>query len=393
MKTDNRPWRMEITVEGLNLSRFVRRAGEQGIALESLTLHGRHLTAQVRENDLLVLKALAENGGWRLQTGRRLGTGRLLEKLRSRMALVAAMLLGVAALAQASQVMWRVEIENAGIYAADLPEYLAALDITPPRWKREVDTGALRDLLEWRYPETAWIECGWRGMTLTIRVVDGVASGMALSSEGAGDVVASRDGIVASILTKAGTAVVKPGTLVRKGDVLIRGEERTADGQTRPVSARGVVMARVWDSAAVTMRTTEQQTIYSGRVQDTLLVTTPLFPLWQVEESGFATQDVSRRTMPLGGFFFPMTCVWETRYECQMETKERLFAEVSGQAGTAALRKLREKIGMNESLVDKWVNCSMIEDEVLLAVATGERLVDIAIQQPSGMEENALPPG
>lgn len=393
MKTDNRPWRMEITVEGLNLSRFVRRAGEKGIALEALILHGRQLTAQVREDDVLRLKEMAENGGWRLQTGRRLGTGRLLEKLRSRTALVAALLLGVMALVEASQVMWRVEIENAGIYAADLPEYLAALEITPPRWKKEIDPGELRDLLEWRYPETAWIECGWRGMTLTIRVVDGVASGEALSSDGAGDVVAARDGIVKSILTKAGTAVVKPGDLVKKGDVLIRGEERTGDGQTRAVSARGVVMARVWDSAAVTMDTTEQQTIYSGRVQYSLQVVTPFFALWHDEPSGFSAQDVSRRTMPLGGFFLPMTCVWETRYECKMETKERLLEEVSGQAGTAALRKLREKIGMNESLVDKWVNCSMIEDEVLLAVATGERLVDIAIQQPSGMEADMLPPG
>ena len=94
--------------------------------------------------------------------------------------------------------------------------------------------------------------------------------------------------------------------------------------------------------------------------------------------------DVSRRTLPLGGFFLPLTCVWEKRYECEITKQNRANEEITAEASIAALRKLREIIGTNESLVDKWVNCSMIDHEVLLAVATGERLVDIAEQIPSG---------
>ena len=89
--------------------------------------------------------------------------------------------------------------------------------------------------------------------------------------------------------------------------------------------------------------------------------------------------DVSRRTLPLGGFFLPLTCVWEKRYECEITKQNRANEEITAEASIAALRKLREIIGTNESLVDKWVNCSMIDHEVLLAVATGERLVEVLI--------------
>lgn len=181
-----RPWLIAVTVDGVNLPRFLRRAGEMGLLLTGVRIRGKHLSAFAREDDVMTLRMMAENGGWRFSVGNRQGTGRLMTWIRHRLALLSALMLGIGALIGASQVMWRVEIENAGIYAADLPEYLQALGITPPMRKSDVHQGQLRDLLEWRYPETAWVECGWRGMTLLIRVVDGVPAGTPLSETGAG---------------------------------------------------------------------------------------------------------------------------------------------------------------------------------------------------------------
>ena len=155
-----RPWLIAVTVDGVNLPRFLRRAGEMGLLLTGVRIRGKHLSAFAREDDVPPLRMMAENGGWRFSVGNRQGTGRLMTWIRHRLALLSALMLGIGALIGASQVMWRVEIENAGIYAADLPEYLRALGITPPMRKSDVHPGQLRDLLEWRYPETAWVECG-----------------------------------------------------------------------------------------------------------------------------------------------------------------------------------------------------------------------------------------
>lgn len=367
------------------MERLIRQAGEQGIALSGIRRTGsRKISGLVPEDDLPALAELAQNGGWRFEAGGRRGAGRWLDTLKRRWLLAAGCLIAAACLLAASRLVWRIEIVDAGIYEADLRAFLPALDVRPLRWKKDIDLGALRDSLEWRYPEVAWMECGYRGMTLTITVVEGVASGDALTHLGSGDVVAARDGVVERIITLTGTPQVQPGQTVRAGQVLIRGEERTSDGLVRPVSARGKVMARVWDGASVRMSIWERATVYSGRQQRTAVVSCPWFDLWRTESSGFEQQDVAVRVMPLGGLFLPFTLRFETRMEADVSLKARDMEQLRTEAALAAMRKLREKVGMDDVFLTKWVDYSMIDDENLLAVAIGERVLDIAESSPRG---------
>ena len=68
---------------------------------------------------------------------------------------------------------------------------------------------------------------------------DGVAGGVNL--------VASRDGVIVSVIPTAGTAVVVPGQTVHKGDLLISGVNKSGT-----VKASGVVLARVSEEFSAT---------------------------------------------------------------------------------------------------------------------------------------------
>ena len=380
-----KPWPYTFTAEGLNIERLIRQAGEQGISLSGLKRSGpRKLSGMVAEDELPRLSELALSGGWRFEAGRRRGAGKWLDTLGRRWMLAVGCLMAAAALAVASQLVWRIEIIDPGIYGADMRSYLEVLDVRPLRWKRSLDLGAIRDSLEWRYPEVAWIECGFRGMTLTVTVVEGVASGEALTHLGTGDVVAARDGVIESIVTLAGTPQVEAGETVHRGQVLILGEERTSDDLVRPVSARGKVLARVWDGSSVRMSTKERETVYTGRQQQVYVAACAWFDLWTVEDSGFDQQDTAVRTMPLGGLFLPFTLRFETRMEADISLQSRDLEQVKTEAALAAMRGLREKVGNDDVFLTKWVDYSMIDDENLLAVAMGERVIDIAQASPRG---------
>lgn len=368
----------KFLVEGLNVERLIHRAGQQGISLMNIRRKGVKLYGRVEESAASQLCTLAEQGGWRIQLGSRAGMGRAAEIIRRRALLAAGCLLAGIAAIMASQMMWRIEVIDGGIYESDIRRYLEETGIVPICWKRQVDTASLRDDLEWRYPDVAWIETGWRGMALQIRVVQGAAAGDTIGVDGSDDVVASRDGIVASVITVAGTPQVKAGEIVRKGQVLIAGVERIAGEETRSVAARGQVMARVWDAASVIMDTRERQTVYTGRSCETYAVALPWFDLWRQGESGYEQEDIAVRTLPLGGIFFPLSIRYQTHLEANVSMAARNMEDVKGEAGVAALRKLRQKIGVSDDLVDKWVDYSMIDSEQVCAVAYGERVIDIA---------------
>ena len=384
MRRTMRPWQVAFTVEGLNLERFIRQAGEAGVHLTGLRRPSRkRLTALVQEDQLPLLQPLAQQGGWTLRRGGRRGLGRGLQWVRARWLFCGGITAALIALLLATQVIWRIDIVDAGAYAADIRTALTEMGVETPMLRRSVDLGALRDALEWRYPRIAWFECGWRGSTLVIRPEEGVLPRRDGVSDGSCDVVATRDGVVHTIVTRAGTPVVKPGDIVRAGEVLIKGEERTSDGGVKPVAARGSVTARVWVGASVRMPAYETVTTYTGREETVWTVRTPWFDLWPMREADFAQYDTSVSQTQICGIFLPAILRVETRMEAEITRQKRNMDDLEAQANEAAVRKLHEKIPAEESLIDIWGNCSMIDDENVLSVAIGEILVEIGMQQRS----------
>ena len=383
MRRTQRPWLIEFEAEGLNIARFLRMAGDSGLRLTDLRHDGsRRITASIREADYPALQEIALRGGWKIIPGRRKGTGRAADWLRKRWLLTGVIICGVLVLLASSRVMWSVHIVNAGTYEADVRTAVTELGIVPPLLRSQVDLGALRETLEWRYPRIAWFECGWRGTTLVIRLAQGSIPRTDAVKD-ACDVVATRDGVIHHIVTEAGTPVVKPGDVVRAGEVLIRGEERTSDGGVRPVAAKGSVIARVWLGTTVRMPITEVITEYTGREETVYTIRTPWFDLWSMPDSSFVHYDASVSKMAFGGIFLPMTLYAERRMEAEFTQIRRDQTVLEAEAYRAAVRKLHEKLAPDESLIDIWGNCSMIDNENLLSHAFGEIHAEIGAQVPS----------
>lgn len=290
--------------------------------------------------------------------------------------------LALAAALVLSQFVWRVEINGAGPYRADIAAYLEEAGYVPGARRDALDTSALERNLTLRYPEVAWFHAYVSNVTLVVDVTRGVPM-PELPSAQPGDVVALRDGIVDSVRVYAGTAAVQAGDAVRAGQVLIRGEERGADGATVPVAARGAVIARCWLTHTVEMSMLEIHSEETGREAAVQQIVTPWFSLpAEPETPDFLASNAYITQTPVVGCFFPVWRRATVLREVSLEYVRRPEGEVRAEAGQAALDRLKTLLYGYE-IIDKWVDYCMIEDDTLAATATAEWLMDIAGQAPA----------
>ncbi|MBR5546497.1 MAG: sporulation protein YqfD [Clostridia bacterium] len=364
-------------LSGLNLERFLNLMKQRGIPLVKVhRTESRTLVCECYSADLPAVRALTEEKGWKLEHAAPCGLSAAAHKMKKRPGIplgIAAMLVCVMV---CSRFVWRVEVQGAGAYKADLVSFLQESGYHAGVRRTSVDASALENALLRRYPQIAWFHVYVANVTLVVEVSEGVPM-PELPPEEPGDLVAERNGIIHSIRVYAGTPAVKAGDVVQKGDVLIRGFERGRDELQTAVRADGVVLARCWDSFTVTMPLYEVNSTETGREHTSVRIETPWFH-WPPGENEPAYLASNRliETRPVGGVYFPVFLQKNVWREVRMERVPRPEEEVRREAGDAVLKLLKTAL-FHDEIIDKWVDYCMIEDDKLAATATAERLVDI----------------
>lgn len=372
-----------FTLTGLNLERFMNTLQKEGMPLLcARRTDARTLDCACYLRDLPWIRQLAQDKGWRVHSVRPTQLAAFLDALKRRPGALAGAALALVVALVLSQFIWRVEINGAGPYQADIAAYLREAGYMPGARRDSLDASALERDLTLRYPEVAWFHAYVSNVTLVVDVTRGVPM-PDLPSAHPGDVVALRDGIVDSVRVYAGTAAVQTGDAVRAGQVLIRGEERSADGAVVPVAARGAVIARCWLEHTVEMSMLEMGSEETGREATVCQISTPWFSLPAAPETpNFLASNAYITLTPVVGCFFPVWLKTTVLREVSLEYARRPEAEVRAEAGDAALERLKTLLYGYE-IIDKWVDYCMIEDDTLAATATAEWLMDIAGDAPA----------
>ena len=372
---------VQFRVTGLGVEKLLNEAQKQGIAFSRAKREkSRSVLLRCAPRDYEAFSALAKEKGFEVSPPQPVGFLRLEKSMAKRVGLWAGALIAVGLLIWALGYVWAVRVENAGAYLGEVRLFLEEQGIRPGIRRSEVSLSALRDKLEWRLPKVKWVRVEWEGVSLAVRLEEGVPPPETVSGGGSGDVVAASDGLLQRVTTYAGTPLVKAGDFVKAGQTLIRGEERGKDGSVHPVQARGVVIARQWLSVRTRIPATEYISDPTGREAARSVIQTPWFS-WATEETpDYLTSDYSRETVPLGGAWLPVWLCRETYAEAALRKQSRDLSEVKREGAEAAIFALNQAT-IHDETVDKWINFSMIEGDTITVTATAEILRDIGRRQ------------
>ncbi|MBR5109592.1 MAG: sporulation protein YqfD [Clostridia bacterium] len=368
---------VEFRITGLSVEKLLNEARKQGIAFSRVKREkSRSVLLRCSPKDCQAFSALAEEKGFRVSAAQPVGFLRIENNMANRAGLWIGALIAVGLLVFSLGYVWEVRVENAGAYLGEVRLFLEEQGIRPGIRRSEVSLSALRDKLEWRLPKVKWVRVEWAGVSLVVRLEEGVPPPETVSSAGSGDVVAAEDGLIQRMVTYAGTPLVKAGDFVKAGQILIRGEERGKDESVHAVKARGEVIARQWLSVQTRVSTTEYISDPTGREACRRMLKTPWFSWTMQDKPDYLTSDFSRETVSLGGAWLPVWLERETYAEVSLRKESRDLEEVKREGAEMAIFVLNQAT-IHDETVDKWINFSMIEGDTITVTATAEILRDI----------------
>lgn len=374
--------RIRVRIEGLNLEKLLRAAAEEDIVLYGVRrLHPRGITAEVSLLRLKALTALCERYGWQAEECGASRLVRILRTMKRHGALVAGMLLCIALVKVSSQMVLRVEIENAREHEAVVRTELRAAGAGVGRLKRSLSLDALRGRLQTALPGLSFAGARFAGSTLIVSCWPSV-EGEDLSVWGSSlHIVAAEDGVIKRIWASSGTPQVAPGQVVRKGQVLIRGEERTEKGQLRAVQAQGQAIARVWKRGDAKVALYEREALPTGRTRRRVTLQTPWYERVVTDAQPFETQEVDVQLQPIAGLYLPLRRKIERYEEVQIRKRRRKETDCRSMAQGAAEEIAKNNCPPDVQILDKSVHYSMIDDEFVYASVVLEYERDIASRE------------
>jgi similar to stage IV sporulation protein len=154
----------------------------------------------------------------------RYGLPFLLQRYKKRKFFVVGILIFAILLYAFSLFIWDIHILGGYTHTSDeLVTFLNKNEIYSGVQKNKINCTEIEELLRKAYDDIGWVSAEIKGTRLIIKIVETNTPEMKKVTTKPSHIVATKDGLVTSIITRKGTPKVAKGSVVKKGDILVSG--------------------------------------------------------------------------------------------------------------------------------------------------------------------------
>ena len=123
-----------------------------------------------------------------------------------------------------SSFIWDIQLSGQYTYTKEgLVKYLKTINVYAGMKKKNINCSDIETKIRETYKDIGWVSVELKGTKLLIKIQETNMPSLYVTDNVPKHLIASRDGIVNSIITRTGTPMVKAGDEVKKGDILISG--------------------------------------------------------------------------------------------------------------------------------------------------------------------------
>lgn len=217
-----------VTLRGSSVERFLNLCNSKDIKIWGLIHKDRSYQCYMMLESYRKMRPIAKKSKVIPLIKERIGFPFVMQQGLRRKGFILGIAMFCAILYILSQYIWDIRIDGGFRYTEDeLLKYLQTMEVYSGKKVEEIDCPLIEESIRREYPDIGWVSAEILGTQLIVRIVE--TSVPALESEKLGteftsaDIVAVKDAIITSIVTRKGTPKVEIGSIVKAGDVLISG--------------------------------------------------------------------------------------------------------------------------------------------------------------------------
>lgn len=235
--------------------RFINLSTRQGCFVFSAKPYPDKIIAAMLLSDYRNIRPVARNASVRLRVRERHGLPFIISRYKSRVGLAVGALLFLIIAVLMQSFVWSIEINGiTTISESALTKTLSDEGLYCGAFKGVIDLNTLQRNIMKEVEEIGWMSVNIIGTKAEVEIKEKELKPHILEADVPCNIKAECDGIILSMNTKYGTAVISPGSAVIKGSLLVSGVTENPSGEVHFVHADAEVIARTQKNSVYTVK-------------------------------------------------------------------------------------------------------------------------------------------
>lgn len=215
---------VNLKICGMDMERFLNLCRHHNISLWNLQYQKDTITFSMKRNQVVQVKDLLKKTGCQCHIGKRYGLYSFFFRYRKRKLFFGGILLFVLILYIFSRFLWTIEIDgNFTNTSETILEFLKEKHIYAGMYKKDIACEEIEKMIRNQYFDITWVSAELTGTRLSLHIKEKIDTFVVQEEKEPYHIIADKDGVITSIITRAGTPKVQVGDTIKKKDILVSG--------------------------------------------------------------------------------------------------------------------------------------------------------------------------
>ncbi|MBZ4644807.1 MAG: putative stage sporulation protein YqfD [Clostridia bacterium] len=377
-----------ILVEGYFLEKFINICTRRGIYLWDVKkINSCTMKLKISIRGFKALRPIAYKTKCRVKILAKKGTPFILYRYRKRKTFMIGVLLFFVLLWYMTSFIWVIEVVgNENIVREEIIMYLQQCGLKVGASKIGLDTDIIENEMMLRLSQLSWIGIEIKGTKAVVEVKERKLPPEMVEKHIPCNIIASKDGVIKSMIVKSGQPVVKKGDTIEKGQLLVSGVIDSKVEGIRYIHSIASVKARTWYEKSKEVHLTRLKRIKTGNkiTQVSLKFLDNKINLFLDSSIPYANYDkiTYSKELSIGkDYVLPVVLESNTFEEVKIEEEKIGLEDAISEAAQQLYEDTKKELASDAQILNQKADHIFVDDDTVVVKLLIESIEEVGMQE------------